>query len=157
MKTKSIILFLMFCVMSLSLYAQTKDEVVYGTEVTYSIRDYKGSDYTAVMNFCQDEKTKEYYHTSNYENFSDSCLVFYTGSLEKTKELYKKINEYIISADSALNVEIVDAKNRKFRLFAPEEKRIGTLVRIQEAGSDKWGVISKQHIRNFSRVFPEDE
>lgn len=71
--------------------------------------------------------------------------------------LYNKINEYIVKADSSLNVEIVDAKNRKFRLFAPEEKRIGTLVRIQEIGSDKWAIISKNHIRNFKRVFPEDE
>lgn len=71
--------------------------------------------------------------------------------------LYKKINEYIISGDSTLNTTITDAKNRKFKLLAPqEEKRIGTFVIIQEDGSDKWGIISKNHIRNFFRVFPEE-
>ena len=45
----------------------------------------------------------------------------------------------------------------KFKLLAPqEEKRIGTFVIIQEDGSDKWGIISKNHIRNFFRVFPEE-
>lgn len=57
----------------------------------------------------------------------------------------------------AYNTTITDAKNRKFKLLAPqEEKRIGTFVIIQEDGSDKWGIISKNHIRNFFRVFPEE-
>ena len=74
------------------------------------------------MYLCQDAKTKEYYHLSNYENYSDSCLVFYMGTLENTKVLYKKINEYIISGDSTLNTTITDAKNRKFKLLAPQEE-----------------------------------
>jgi hypothetical protein len=109
------------------------------------------------MYLCQDTKTKEYYHLSNYEDDSDLCLVFYLGNLENTKVLYKKMNEYIISGDSTLNETIKDAKNREFKLLAPkDEKRLGTFVIIQEDGSDKWGIISKQHIRNFSRVFPDD-
>ena len=84
-----------------------------------------------------------------------SCLL--RGTLENTKVLYKKINEYIINGDSTLNTTITDAKNRKFKLLAPqEEKRVGTFVIIQEDGSDKWGVISKNHICKFSKVFPED-
>ena len=127
------------------------------TEVTYEIKSYKGNLYPPLMYLCQDAKTKEYYHLSNYESYSDSCLVFYMGTLENTKVLYKKINEYIISGDSTLNTTIIDAKNRKFKLLAPqEEKRVGTFVIIQEDGSDKWGIISKNHIRNFFKVFPED-
>ena len=149
--------FFLLSTLSLPLLAQSKDEAVYGTEVTYYIENYKGESYAPSMYFCQDEKTKEYYHLSSFDNESDSCLVFYTGTIENSKMLYNKINEYIVKADSSLNVEIVDAKNRKFRLFAPEEKRLGTLVRIQEIGSDKWAIISKNHIRNFKRVLPEDE
>ena len=154
---KKILSILLLFTFSLPLFAQSKDEAVYGTEVTYYVENYKGDSYAPSMHFCQDEKTKEYYHLSSFDNESDSCLVFYTGTIENTKMLYNKINEYIVKADSSLNVEIVDAKNRKFRLFAPEEKRLGTLVRIQEIGSDKWAIISKNHIRNFKRVFPEDE
>ena len=143
--------------LSLPLLAQSKEEAVFGTEVTYYVENYKCGSYAPSMYFCQDEETKQYYHLSSFDNESDSCLVFYTGTIENTKMLYNKINEYIVKADSSLNVEIVDAKNRKFRLFAPEEKRLGTLVRIQEIGSDKWAIISKNHIRNFKRVFPEDE
>lgn len=154
---KKVISILLLFTLSLPLLAQSKDDAVYGTEVTYYVENYKGGSYAPSMHFCQDEKTKEYYHLSSFDNESDSCLVFYTGTIENTKMLYNKINEYIVKADSSLNVEIVDAKNRKFRLFAPEEKRIGTLVRIQEIGSDKWAIISKNHIRNFKRVFPEDE
>ncbi len=94
------------------------------------------------MYLCQDTKTKEYYHLSNYEDDSDSCLVFYLGTLDNTKVIYKKINEYIISGDSTLNATIKDAKNREFKLLAPkDEKRLGTFVIIQEDGSDKWGII----------------
>ena len=153
-KLISILLLLAF---SLPILAQSKDEAVYGTDVTYYVENYKGGSYSPSIYLCQDENTKEYYHLSNYDNDTDSCLVFYTGSLENTKAIYNKINEYIAKADSSLNVEIADAKNRKFRLFAPEEKRVGTMVRIQEIGSEKWGFISKNHIRNFKRVFPEDE
>ena len=138
-------------------FAQSVDDAVYCTEVTYEIKNYKDNWYTPLMYLCQDTKTKEYYHLSNYEDDSDSCLVFYLGTLENTKVLYKKMNEYIISGDSTLNEAIKDAKNREFKLLAPkDEKRLGTFVIIQEDGSDKWGIISKQHIRNFSRVFPDD-
>ena len=149
--------FFLLSTLSLPLLAQSKDEAVFGTEVTYYVENYKGGSYAPSMYFCQDEKTKQSYHLSSFDNDSDSCLVFYTGTIENTKILYNKINDHIVKADSSLNVEIVDAKNRKFRLFAPEEKRLGTLVRIQEIGSDKWAIISKNHIRNFKRVFPEDE
>lgn len=150
-------LFLLFVYMiCVSAIAQSSDEAVYGTELTYEIVNYNGKPFTPWMRLCQDAKTKEYYHLSNYEDYSDSCLVFYLGTLDNVKVLYKQINDYIIKGDSTLNVTINDAKNRKFRLFAPEEKRLGTLVRIQEDGSDKWGIISKNHIRNFSRVFPDE-
>lgn len=143
--------------LSLPLLAQSKEEAVFGTEVTYYVENYKCGSYAPSMYFCQYEETKQYYHLSSFDNDSDSCLVFYTGTIENTKILYNKINDYIVKADSSLNVEIVDAKNRKFKLFAPEDKRLGTLVRIQEIGSDKWAIISKNHIRNFKRVFSEDE
>ena len=154
---KKILSILLLFTFSLPLFAQSKDEAVFGTEVTYYVENYKGGSYAPSMYFCQDEKTKQYYHLSSFDNDSDSCLVFYTGTIENTKILYNKINDHIVKADSSLNVEIVDAKNRKFRLFAAEEKRLGTLVRIQEIGSDKWAIISENHIRNFQRVFPEDE
>lgn len=118
---------------------------------------------TAIFRFChfkcadRNYIVRQYTYVFDFENYSDSCLVFYMGTLENTKVLYKKINEYIISGDSTLNTTITDAKNRKFKLLAPqEEKRIGTFVIIQEDGSDKWGIISKNHIRNFFRVFPEE-
>ena len=151
---KRVYILLLVSILNAATFAQSVDDAVYCTEVTYEIKSYKGNFYT---HLCQDAKTKEYYHLSNYENYSDSCLVFYMGTLENTKVLYKKINEYIISGDSTLNTTITDAKNRKFKLLAPqEEKRVGTFVIVQEDGSDKWGIISKNHIRNFSRVFPED-
>lgn len=154
---KRLLILLLVCVLNAATFAQSVDDAVYCTEVTYEIKNYKGNSYTPLMYLCLDGKTKEYYHLSNYESYSDSCLVFYMGTLENTKVLYKKINEYIISGDSTLNTTIIDAKNRKFKLLAPqEEKRVGTFVIIQEDGSDKWGIISKNHIRNFSRVFPED-
>jgi hypothetical protein len=154
---KRVFILLLVSILNAAAFAQSVDDAVYCTEVTYEIMSYKGNSYTPLMYLCQDAKTKEYYHLSNYENYSDSCLVFYMGTLENTKVLYKKINEYIISGDSTLNTTITDAKNRKFKLLAPqEEKRIGTFVIIQEDGSDKWGIISKNHISNFSRVFPED-
>ena len=154
---KRVFILLLVSILNAATFAQSVDDAVYCTEVTYEIKSYKGNFYTPLMYLCQDAKTKEYYHLSNYESDSDSCLVFYLGTLENTKVLYKKINEYIISGDSTLNTTISDAKNRKFKLLAPqEEKRVGTFVIIQEDGSDKWGIISKNHIRNFSRVFPED-
>ena len=154
---KRVFILLLVIILNAVTFAQSVDNAVYCTEVTYEIMSYKGNSYTPLMYLCQDAKTKEYYHLSNYENYSDSCLVFYMGTLENTKVLYKKINEYIISGDSTLNTTITDAKNRKFKLLAPqEEKRIGTFVIIQEDGSDKWGIISKNHIRNFFRVFPEE-
>ena len=154
---KRVFFLLLVSILNAAAFAQSVDDAVYCTEVTYEIMGYKGNSYTPLMYLCQDAKTKEYYHLSNYENYSDSCLVFYMGTLENTKVLYKKINEYIISGDSTLNTTITDAKNRKFKLLAPqEEKRIGTFVIIQEDGSDKWGIISKNHIRNFFRVFPEE-
>ena len=154
---KRLFILLLVCVLNAATFAQSVDDAVYCTEVTYEIKNYKGNSYTPLMYLCLDGKTKEYYHLSNYESYSDSCLVFYLGTLENTKVLYKKINEYIISGDSTLNTTIIDAKNRKFKLLAPqEEKRVGTFVIIQEDGSDKWGIISKNHISNFSRVFPED-
>ena len=154
---KRIFILLLACVLNAATFAQSVDEAVYCTEVTYEIKSYKGNSYTPLMYLCQDTKTKEYYHLSNYEDYSDSCLVFYLGTLDNTKVIYKKINEYIISGDSTLNATISDAKNRNFKLLAPqEEKRIGTFVIIQEEGADKWGIISKNHIRNFTRVFPED-
>ena len=154
---KRVFILLLVSILNAFTFAQSVDNAVYCTEVTYEISSYKGNLYTPLMYLCQDAKTKEYYHLSNYENYSDSCLVFYMGTLENTKVLYKKINEYIISGDSTLNTTITDAKNRKFKLLAPqEEKRIGTFVIIQEDGSDKWGIISKNHIRNFFRVFPEE-
>lgn len=154
---KRVFILLLVSILNAVTFAQSVDNAVYCTEVTYEINSYKGNLYTPLMYLCQDAKTKEYYHLSNYENYSDSCLVFYMGTLENTKVLYKKINEYIISGDSTLNTTITDAKNRKFKLLAPqEEKRIGTFVIIQEYGSDKWGIISKNHIRNFFRVFPEE-
>ena len=154
---KRVFILLLVSILNAVTFAQSVDNAVYCTEVTYEINSYKGNLYTPLMYLCQDAKTKEYYHLSNYENYSDSCLVFYMGTLENTKVLYKKINEYIISGDSTLNTTITDAKNRKFKLLAPqEEKRIGTFVIIQEDGSDKWGIISKNHIHNFFRVFPEE-
>jgi hypothetical protein len=153
---KRIVILLLACILNVATFAQSVDDAVYCTEVTYEIKNYKGSSYTPLMYLCQDTKTKEYYHLSNYENDSDSCLVFYLGSLENTKVLYKKINEYIINGDSTLNVTINDAKNKIFKLLAPEDKRLGSFIIIQEEQSDKWGIISKQHIRNFSRVFPEN-
>lgn len=151
------IILLLVCIINATTFAQSVDDAVYCTEVTYEIKNYKGNSYTPLMYLCQDTKTKEYYHLSNYENYSDSCLVFYFGTLENAKVLYKKINEYIISGDSTLNTTINDARSRKFKLLPPlEEKRLGTFVIIQEEGSDKWGIISKNHIRNFSRVFPDD-
>ena len=153
---KKIVSILFVCIFNVAMFAQSVEEAVYCTEVTYEIKNYQGSYYTPLMYLCQDTKTKEYYHLSNYEDDSDSCLVFYLGTLENTKVLYKKMNEFIISGYSTLNVTIYDAKNRKFKLMAPEEERLGTFIRIQKDGSDKWGIISKQHIRNFSRVFPED-
>ena len=154
---KRIFILLLVCVLNAATFAQSVDDAVYCTEVTYEIKNYKDNWYTPLMYLCQDTKTKEYYHLSNYEDDSDSCLVFYLGNLENTKVLYKKMNEYIISGDSTLNETIKDAKNREFKLLAPkDEKRLGTFVIIQEDGSDKWGIISKQHIRNFSRVFPDD-
>lgn len=154
---KRVFILLLVSILNAFTFAQSVDNAVYCTEVTYEINSYKGNLYTPLMYLCQDAKTKEYYHLSNYEKYSDSCLVFYMGTLENTKVLYKKINEYIISGDSTLNTTITDAKNRKFKLLAPqEEKRIGTFVIIQEDGSDKWGIISKNHIRNFFRVFPEE-
>ena len=123
---KRLFCLLFVCILNAITFAQSVDDAVYCTEVTYEIN-------TAL------------------------CLVFYLGNLENTKVLYKKMNEYIISGDSTLNETIKDAKNREFKLLAPkDEKRLGTFVIIQEDGSDKWGIISKQHIRNFSRVFPDD-
>ena len=154
---KRVFILLLVSILNVATFAQSVDDAVYCTEVTYEIKSYKGNYYTPLMYLCQDAKTKEYYHLSNYESYSDSCLVFYLGTLENTKVLYKKINEYIISGGSTLNTTITDAKNRKFKLLAPqEEKRVGTFVIVQEDCSDKWGIISKNHIRNFSRVFPED-
>ena len=154
---KRVFILLLVSILNAAAFAQSVDDAVYCTEVTYEIMSYKGNSYTPLMYLCQDAKTKEYYHLSNYEDDSDLCLVFYLGNLENTKVLYKKMNEYIISGDSTLNETIKDAKNREFKLLAPkDEKRLGTFVIIQEDGSDKWGIISKQHIRNFSRVFPDD-
>jgi hypothetical protein len=138
-------------------YAQSVDDAVFATEVTYEILNYEGHPYTPIMRLCKDPQTKEYYHLSNFEDGSDSCLAFHLGTLDNARTLYNKINEFIIGADSALDAEIIDAKGNKFRLLAPiDEKRIGTFVRIQKEGSVDWGIISKQHLRNFSRVFPED-
>ena len=154
---KKIISLLFVCILNATTFAQSVDDAVYCTEVTYEIKNYKGNWYTPLMYLCQDTKTKEYYHISNYEDDSDSCLVFYLGTLENTKVLYKKMNEYIISGDSTLNETIKDTKNREFKLLDPkDEKRLGTFIIIQQDGSDKWSIISKQHIRNFSRVFPDD-
>ena len=154
---KRLFCLLFVCILNAITFAQSVDDAVYCTEVTYEIKNYKDNWYTPLMYLCQDTKTKEYYHLLNYEDDSDLCLVFYLGNLENTKVLYKKMNEYIISGDSTLNETIKDAKNREFKLLAPkDEKRLGTFVIIQEDGSDKWGIISKQHIRNFSRVFPDD-
>lgn len=154
---KRLFCLLFVCILNAITFAQSVDDAVYCTEVTYEIKNYKDNWFTPLMYLCQDTKTKEYYHLSNYEDDSDLCLVFYLGNLENTKVLYKKMNEYIISGDSTLNETIKDAKNREFKLLAPkDEKRLGTFVIIQEDGSDKWGIISKQYIRNFSRVFPDD-
>ena len=154
---KRVFVLLLVSILNAATFAQSVDDAVYCTEVTYEIKSYKGNYYTPLMYLCQDAKTKEYYHLSNYESYSDSCLVLYLGTLENTKVLYKKINEYIISGDSTLNTTITDAKNRKFKLLEKKKKkRVGTFVIVQEDGSDKWGIISKNHIRNFSRVFPED-
>ena len=154
---KRIFIILLVCVLNAATFAQSKKDGVYSTRATFEIKNYKGILYTPCSTLCQDAKTKDYYHLSNYENYSDSCLVFHLGTFENAKVLYKKMNEYIISGDSTLNETIKDAKNREFKLLAPkDEKRLGTFVIIQEDGSDKWGIISKQHIRNFSRVFPDD-
>ena len=155
---KKIFIILLVCVLNAATFAQSKKEGVYSTRATFEIKNYKGILYTPCSTLCQDAKTKDYYHLSNYENYSDSCLVFYLGTFENAKVLYKKINEYILSNDTTLNVTINDAKNRKFRLQASpqKEKQHGAFIIIQEEGADKWGIISKNHIRNFSRVFPEN-
>ena len=56
-------LFLLFVYMiCVSAIAQSSDEAVYGTELTYEIVNYNGKPFTPWMRLCQDAKTKEYYH-----------------------------------------------------------------------------------------------
>ena len=107
---KRLFCLLFVCILNAITFAQSVDDAVYCTEVTYEIKNYKDNWYTPLMYLCQDTKTKEYYHLSNYEDDSDLCLVFYLGNLENTKVLYKKMNEYIISGYSTLNETIKDAK-----------------------------------------------
>ena len=79
---KRVFILLLVSILNTATFAQSVDDAVYCTEVTYEIKSYKGNYYTPLMYLCQDAKTKEYYHLSNYESYSDSCLVFYLGTLE---------------------------------------------------------------------------
>ena len=73
---KRLLSLLFVCILNAITFAQSVDDAVYCTEVTYEIKNYKDNWYTPLMYLCQDTKTKEYYHLSNYEDDSDLCLVF---------------------------------------------------------------------------------
>ena len=68
---KRLFCLLFVCILNAITFAQSVDDAVYCTEVTYEIKNYKDNWYTPLMYLCQDTKTKEYYHLSNYEDDSD--------------------------------------------------------------------------------------
>ena len=59
---KRVFIFLLMSILNAATFAQSVDDAVYCTEVTYEIKSYKGNFYTPLMYLCQDAKTKEYYH-----------------------------------------------------------------------------------------------
>lgn len=66
---KRVFILLLVSILNAVTFAQSVDNAVYCTEVTYEINSYKGNLYTPLMYLCQDAKTKEYYHLSNYGKY----------------------------------------------------------------------------------------
>ena len=65
---KRVFILLLVSILNAVTFAQSVDNAVYCTEVTYEINSYKGNLYTPLMYLCQDAKTKEYYHLSVLES-----------------------------------------------------------------------------------------
>lgn len=55
---KRLFCLLFVCILNAITFAQSVDDAVYCTEVTYEIKNYKDNWYTPLMYLCQDTKTK---------------------------------------------------------------------------------------------------
>lgn len=134
--------------------SQNMKEGIFSTEYTYELPDYSGKSFTPIMTLCHDKDSEMYYHMSNIADFSEEHIVMWTGSLEETRAIYEGLDSLIKKLDYNGTEQIKDMRGNVFIVSAPLIKdHMGRYLRIQPENKEVWGIISKQHLKNFKRVF----
>ena len=95
-----------------------------------------------------------YYHISNIADFCNKSIVIWTGTFDQTMAIYDTLDTLIKKIEYNSKEQIEDAKGNVFIIAAPIiEEHLGRYIRIMPENEDYWGIISKQHLKNFKRVF----
>lgn len=148
-----VIIFIITCINPI--YSQDMNEAIFSTKCTYEISDYSGQPFTPIMTLCQEKNnSKMYYHISNIADSSNESIVIWTGTLDQTMAIYDTLDTLIKMIEYNGKERIEDAIGNIFIIAAPiiEEHR-GRYIRIMSENENFWGIISKQHLKNFKRVF----